>query len=101
MAPLLLEVLQWGDLRRAPKPGPGQSPDVLLQRQVRASVNRQNEAGTRLRVAAKGLRKGQLVAWCDEAGLRPDAMHRARLGRLGLGALASGQWRLLMGYERF
>lgn len=74
---------------------------AALQRQVRSSVNRQNEAGTRLRVAGKGLRKGQLVAWCDEAGLRPDALHRARLGRLGLGSLASGQWRLMMGYERF
>jgi nucleolar complex protein 2 len=31
VAPLLLEVLQWGDLRKAPKPGAPQSPDVLLQ----------------------------------------------------------------------
>lgn len=72
-----------------------------LQRQVRASVNRQNESGTRLRVAAKGLRKGQLNAWCETAGLRPDAVHRARLGRLAMGALAVGQWRMVMGYERF
>ena len=72
-----------------------------LQRQVRASINRQNEAGTRLRVAAKGLRKGQLAAWCEAAGIRPDALHRARLGRLALGPLATGQWRLMMGYERF
>ncbi len=78
-------------------------PEALaaLQRQVRASINRQNEAGTRLRVAAKGLRKGQLGAWCEAAGIRPDAVHRARLGRLALGTLAVGQWRLMMGYERF
>ena len=79
------------------------APDALaaLQRQVRASINRQNEAGTRLRVAAKGLRKGQLAAWCEAAGIRPDAVFRARLGRLPLGTLATGQWRLMMGYERF
>lgn len=74
---------------------------AALQRQVRASVNRQNEAGTRLRVAAKGLRKGQLGTWCEAAGLQPDALHRARLGRLAMGTLAVGQWRLMMGYERF
>lgn len=78
-------------------------PEALatLQRQVRASVNRQNEAGTRLRVATKGLRKGQLGTWCEAAGLQPDAVHRARLGRLALGPLTLGQWRLMMGYERF
>lgn len=74
---------------------------AALQRQVRASVNRQNDAGTRLRVAAKGLRKGQLGAWCEGAGIQPDAVHRARLGRLALGALTTCQWRLMMGYERF
>lgn len=31
VAPLLLEVLQWGDLSRPPKPSPGQHPDLLLQ----------------------------------------------------------------------
>jgi len=74
---------------------------ATLQREVRASVNRQNDAGTRLRVAAKGLRKGQLGAWCEVAGIQPDAVHRARLGRLALGTLPAGQWRMLMGYERF
>ena len=34
VAPILLEVLQWSDLRRSPKPGPGQQPDVLLQLRV-------------------------------------------------------------------
>lgn len=87
----------WVDIKGTVAP----TPLAALQRQVRASVNRQNDAGTRLRVAAKGLRKGQLGAWCEAAGLRPDSMHRARLGRLGLGTLASGQWRLMMGYERF
>lgn len=74
---------------------------AALQRQVRASVNRQNETGTRLRVATKGLRKGQLPAWCAAADIRPDALFRARLGRLALGTLSSGQWRLMVGYERF
>lgn len=87
----------WVDVQGVVAPGAL----AALQRQVRASVNRQNDAGTRLRVAAKGLRKGQLGAWCEGAGIQPDAVHRARLGRLALGALTTGQWRLMMGYERF
>lgn len=87
----------WVDVQGVVAPGAL----AALQRQVRASVNRQNDAGTRLRVAAKGLRKGQLGAWCEGAGIQPDAVHRARLGRLAVGALTTGQWRLMMGYERF
>ena len=87
----------WVDVKGVVAPGAL----AELQRQVRASVNRQNDAGTRLRVAAKGLRKGQLGAWCETAGIQPDAVRRARLGRLALGTLAVGQWRLMMGYERF
>ena len=34
VAPILLEVRQWSDLRRSPKPGQGQQPDVLLQLRV-------------------------------------------------------------------
>lgn len=34
VAPVLLEVLQWSDLRKAPKPSTGQHPDVLLQLRV-------------------------------------------------------------------
>lgn len=41
-ASLLLTLLQWGDLRRAPKPGPGQQPDVLLT--LRASTGAMRSA---------------------------------------------------------
>lgn len=34
VAPVLLEMLQWSDLRKVPKPGSGQQPDVLLQLRV-------------------------------------------------------------------
>ena len=40
MAPLLLEVLQWGDLSRPPKPAPGQQPDLLLQLRAGKTVLR-------------------------------------------------------------
>ncbi|GAB4817038.1 hypothetical protein N2152v2_004084 [Parachlorella kessleri] len=40
VAPLLLEVLQWGDLSRPPKPAPGQQPDLLLQLRAGKTVLR-------------------------------------------------------------
>jgi len=43
VAPILLEVLQWSDLRRAPKPGPGQQPDVLLQLRVSKAAMRSSQ----------------------------------------------------------
>ena len=74
VAPILLEVLQWSDLRRSPKPGPSQQPDVLLQLRVtKASmrsaqyqqevVNQVGTAGTAGRwvVRAGGLFSG----WCS------------------------------------
>ena len=58
VAPILLEVLQWSDLRRSPKPGPGQQPDVLLQ----------------LRVTKASMRSAQYRA----CGSRPMTARRAR-----------------------
>jgi hypothetical protein len=41
VAPLVLEILQWGDLSRAPKPAPGDKPtEVLLQLRAGKSVAR-------------------------------------------------------------
>lgn len=40
MAPICLEVLQWSDLRRAPKQGAGQQPDVLLTLRVSKAAMR-------------------------------------------------------------
>jgi 23S rRNA pseudouridine2604 synthase len=55
----------------------------------------------RLRLAIKHTRPGQVAHLCERAGLVPTAVHRLRLGRIGLGGLAAGQWRYLMPYERF
>lgn len=55
----------------------------------------------RLRLAIKHTRPGQVAHLCERAGLSPTAVHRLRLGRIGLGGLAAGQWRYLMPFERF
>ena len=55
----------------------------------------------RLRLAIKHTRPGQVAHLCERAGVSPTAVHRLRLGRIGLGGLAAGQWRYLMPYERF
>ncbi len=57
VAPICLEVLQWSDLRRAPKPGGGQQPDVLLTLRVSNAAMRgaqyQEEIINQVRHAAK------------------------------------------------
>ena len=65
----------------------------------RARASWQSER--RLRLAIKHTRPGQVPHLCERAGLSPTAVHRLRLGRIGLGGLAAGQWRYLMPYERF
>lgn len=55
----------------------------------------------RLRLAIKGSLPGQVEHLCERAGLRIAAIHRLRLGRVGLTGLPAGQWRYLMPYERF
>jgi 23S rRNA pseudouridine2604 synthase len=59
----------------------------------------QNE--TRLRVALKGARIGQIAQMCEAVGLRVLSMKRIRLGRVPMGKLPSGQWRYLRADERF
>mmetsp|Transcript_86356 Transcript_86356/g.231282 ORF Transcript_86356/g.231282 Transcript_86356/m.231282 type:complete len:244 (-) Transcript_86356:155-886(-) len=44
-------------------------------------------------------RKRQLQRMCELVGLRVNAIHRARIGRLGLGSLAMGKWRVLLPHE--
>ena len=68
---------------------------------VRASLSSTGDGSTRLRVAAKGLLPGHIARLCDHAGLRIVGMKRIRIGRVPLGALEIGQWRLLMPHERF
>lgn len=62
-------------------------------------VSWQNE--TRLRFAFKGVQPGQIAHMCKSVGLQVLAMRRLRIGRLSLGKLPSGQWRYMLGYERF
>lgn len=57
VAPICLEVLQWSDLRRAPKQGGGQQPDVLLTLRVSNAAMRgaqyQEEIINQVRRAAR------------------------------------------------
>jgi 23S rRNA pseudouridine2604 synthase len=62
-------------------------------------VSWQNE--TRLRVALKGARPGQIAHLCQAVGLQVLSMKRIRLGGVPLGKLPAGQWRYLRGDERF
>lgn len=62
-------------------------------------VSWQNE--TRLRFALKTPARGLIEHMCSKVGLQVVAMKRIRIGRLPLAGIAPGQWRLLLGYERF
>ena len=55
----------------------------------------------RVRLAIKGNRPGQVAHLCERAGLQLTDLRRLRLGRISLAALPVGQWRYLLGYERF
>jgi 23S rRNA pseudouridine2604 synthase len=55
----------------------------------------------RLRLAIKGSMPGQVMHLCKRAEVQPTGMHRMRLGRVGLTGLPVGEWRYLLGYERF
>ncbi len=62
-------------------------------------VSWQNE--TRLRVALKGARPGQIEHMCAAVGLQIISMKRLRLGGVSMGKLPPGQWRYMRGNERF
>jgi 23S rRNA pseudouridine2604 synthase len=62
-------------------------------------VSRQNE--TRLRIALKGARPGQVQQICEAVGLPPLGMKRIRLGGVAMGKLPPGKWRYLRDGERF
>lgn len=68
---------------------------------ARVSINQSQPDFTRLRFALKGYHPGQIVQQCEQAGLELMALHRVRIGRLPLASLPEGQWRFLLGYERF
>ena len=66
---------------------------------VPAKVSWQNE--TRLRFASKELSPRLITLLCERVGLSIVSIKRIRMGRIPMGGLVVGQWRYLMGYERF
>lgn len=68
---------------------------------LKLSVSSQSAEHTRLRLAVKTYTPQRLPDWLAGAGLRPIKMHRLRLGRVALGTLADGGWRVLGPHERF
>lgn len=68
---------------------------------ARVSINHTSPEATRLRFALKGYHPGQVLQLCEQAGLELIALRRIRIGRLPLAGLPEGQWRFLLGYERF
>jgi 23S rRNA pseudouridine2604 synthase len=62
-------------------------------------VSWQNE--TRLRFALKAGSNELVRRLCEKVGLTVVSMKRIRVGRIPMAGLAAGQWRYLMGYERF
>lgn len=64
-----------------------------------AKVSWQNE--TRLRFAMKTPPAGLIENMLGAVGLKIVAMKRLRIGRLPVSGLEAGQWRYLLGYERF
>ncbi len=66
-------------------------------------VSWQNE--TRLRFAMRGAPSGAaafpIAHMCAQVGLTVVTQKRIRIGRIPLAGLALGQWRYLLGYERF
>ena len=62
-------------------------------------VSWQNE--THLRFALKAAGTHPIAQLCTSVGLTARAIRRIRIGRISMAALGSGQWRYLLGYERF
>jgi 23S rRNA pseudouridine2604 synthase len=62
-------------------------------------VSWQNE--TRLRFAIKAPPRGLIAHMCEKLGLKVLSIKRIRIGRVPMAGLPSGQWRYLLGYERF
>ena len=75
--------------------------DGRAMQAAKVSINHTSPETTRLRVAYKGYHPGQTLQLCEQAGLELTALKRMRIGRLPLAALPEGQWRFLLGYERF
>ncbi len=68
---------------------------------MKVAISKQQGKITGLRFAIKGYAPGSIAAQCQHVGLQIEAMRRIRVGRIPLSGLEVGQWRFLMGYERF
>jgi 23S rRNA pseudouridine2604 synthase len=73
----------------------------MVGSKTKVALSKQTHKVAGLRFATKGFEAGVIADLCYRAGLEVDAMHRIRIGRLPLAGLAVGQWRFLLGYERF
>lgn len=62
-------------------------------------VSWQNE--TRLRFALKDAQPFQIIHMCEQVGLTVVTLKRIRIGRISMANLPVGEWRYLLGYERF
>ena len=62
-------------------------------------VSWQNE--TRLRFAMKAAQPFLITHMCEKVGLSVVAQKRIRIARIPMSSLPEGQWRYLLGYERF
>ncbi len=82
----------------------GKVPEGLIQALngpgIRASVSRQTDTLTVLRIAGKDIDGLALGRWLDEQCPLQD-LRRQRVGRIGLAPLEPGQWRQLPNHERF
>ena len=67
---------------------------------TRASINRQTDTVTVLRIAGKDINGLDLGRWLDQQCPLQD-LRRQRVGRISLAPLEPGQWRPLEGFERF
>jgi 23S rRNA pseudouridine2604 synthase len=68
---------------------------------MKVAMSKQTDKITGLRFAIKGYAAGSIAAQCQHVGLEIEAMRRIRVGRIPLAGLEVGQWRFLMGYEKF
>lgn len=82
-------------------PGAVDPAQLARLRPARASINRQTETLTGLRLVLHGPEPGQILALCRAAGLVPTTLKRLRIGRLSMAGLAPGHWRCLRPQERF
>jgi 23S rRNA pseudouridine2604 synthase len=82
----------------------GEVPDGLIKALngpgIRASINRQTDQLTVLRIAGKDIDGLDLGRWLDEQCPLQD-LRRQRVGRIGLAPLEPGHWRQTESHERF